>query len=68
MKSMTPFMLVPVQEAKHYDGYPAVNKNRICKKIQPGFKGSADLPEHCYRENILANADDLPNLDGQHFV
>ena len=68
MQGVAPFMLIPVQEAQHHDGNPAVNKNRICKKIQPGFKGSADLPKHSYRENILANADDLPHLDGQHFV
>ena len=68
MKRVAPFVFVPVQEAKHHNGNPAVNENGIYQQIQPGFKGSANLPQHRYRENVLAHTDDLPNLDGQHFI
>lgn len=68
VQRVAPFVLVPVQEPKHYNGNPAVNENGINQQIQPGFKGSANLPQHRYRENVLAHADDLPNLDGQHLV
>ena len=68
MQRVAPFMFVPVQEAKHDDGNPAVNKNGIRQQVQPGFCGSADLPKHCHREDVLAYADDLPYLDGKHFI
>ena len=68
MKRVAPFVFVPMQETEHHDGDPAVNEDGICQKIQPGFKGSANLPEHRDREDVLPYADDLPNLDGKHFI
>ena len=68
VKRVAPFVFVPVQETQHHNGNPAVNEDGICQQIQPGLKGSPDLPEHRNREDILPYADNLPYLDGKHFV
>ena len=64
VKRVAPFVFIPVQETEHYNGNPAVNKNGIYQQIQPGFKGSANLPEHRNREDVLPYTNDLPYLDG----
>ena len=68
MKRVAPFVFVPVQETQHHNGNPAVNEDGICQQIQPGLKGSPDLPEHRNREDILPYTDNLPYLDRQHLI
>ena len=68
VKRVAPFVFVPVQETQHHNGNPAINEDRIRQQVQPGLKGCPNLPEHRNREDILSYADDLPYLDGKHFV
>ena len=68
VQRMTPFMIMTMPPAKSGDRNPAVDKQRIQKQVQPGFKRSTDLPQHGNRENILTHAYQRPNLQGNYHI
>lgn len=62
VQRVAPLMVVAVPPAKGCNRNPAVNKQRIQQQIHPGLEGSADFPQYRYRENILADTNQSPNL------